>query len=194
MKRKYGPTCVLIWALVLTTGFAVAQNDGEQGSGADSNNTETVYTTEDLKKLDQDKSPAVYTNESLAEEPAEVTPAAAEAYSNKDLSERFGNERPPEAGQDTVATETVDEAPQVETEPEAEEPSMSSAERAEHITDIDTELERLEKRLLAIKNPLLAGTEKPTADENGLDNTERLKRTEEKIDELKKVLEELRDN
>ena len=183
----------------------MAQSDSVQGSDAEADGnteqtrSENVYTMEDLNRLAQNEaSPAVYTNESLSEEPAEATPASAEAYTNRDLNQRFGNEDLSQADDDSAMDEGVGEAetPETETEPEEPaqaEPSMSPEERAGHIAEIDDELERLERRLLAITNPLLAGTEKPTADEAGLDNIERLHRTEEKIEELKQALEDLGD-
>jgi len=204
MKKRNSAVFVLVWALLLAlpAGFAMAQSDSEEAAESEqtAEGTEAVYTLEDLEKLAKDKeSAAVYTNKSLTEETAAPKPAPGESYSNKDLSERFGNEDPtqaedqPAAGADAEPVEAAEPAAEPETA-EPVEPAMSAEERAQLIADVDGELAQLEKRLLAIKNPLLAGTAKPTADEAGLDSTERLRRTEEKIDELRKTLEELRDN
>ena len=60
---------------------------------------------------------------------------------------------------------------------------------------IDAQLKHLEKRLLAIRNPLLAGTEPASEEEAkaqaGMDNADRARRTEEKIEELRRSLDEL---
>jgi hypothetical protein len=179
--------------------------------------TGVVYTTDYLKKRfseEQDKAPSVITNESLRQREAEPAPVPTTAFTNEDLAERFGAEEaaeeegadsgePPESeaeeeGADpgeppeSEETSSADE----ETALEPAEPAMSAEERAELVSEIDAELARLEKRLLAIRNPLLAGTAPPTdeeaAEEAGLDSAERLRRTEAKIDELKQALEELR--
>jgi len=202
MKKRNSAVFVLVWALLLAlpAGFAMAQSDSEEAAESEqtAEGSEAVYTMEDIEELAKDKeSPAVYTNKSLTEETAAPKPAPGESYSNNDLSERFGNEDAaqaegqPAAGADADA-ESIEAAEPETAEPE--EPAMSAEERAQLIDDVDGELVQLEKRLLAIKNPLLAGTAKPSADEAGLDNTERLRRTEDKIDELRKTLEELRDN
>jgi hypothetical protein len=203
-------------ALVLTANLAAAQSESdppaeerqttakteaETEEGAD-----TVYTTDYLEKRFAEKkegaSPTVFTNESLdeaADEPAEAAPGT---FTNEDLRERFGTGEEPEAATGEEAPEVEAEADEDEEtrEPEPEtvsgEPSLSAAERARRIADIDDELERLEQRLVAVRNPLLAGTAPPTeeerADEAGLDNTERLRQIEAKIDELRATLAKLR--
>jgi hypothetical protein len=216
MKKRNAAVWIWICALLLalTAGLAMAQSDSAEESAEDQSasapsaetteSAETVYTTDYLKKRFEktEASPAVYTNESLDDEPAEPAPQAAGAYTNEDLKERFGAEGEAEAAEpdEGEAGEADDEpAEPAEAEAAAEpsepsEPSMSAEERAERIAEIDGELQRLEKRLLAIRNPLLAGTAPPTAEEQaaGEDNLERLRRTEEKIDELKAALEQLR--
>jgi len=71
----------------------------------------------------------------------------------------------------------------------AAEPKMSEAERSARIAEIDAELERLDRRILALKNPLLRGTVPPTEeekqDEKGMNNIEMIQSTEQRIAELK---------
>jgi hypothetical protein len=161
--------------------------------------TPGAFTNEDLKERFGADEEAVDEAEE-AEVEAEATPGA---FTNEDLKERFGADEDAAAETEEVAEEAEAEAaaePEATTEPEAPaeptEPALSPEERARLISEIDEELERLDKRLLALKNPLLAGTVQQTpeerTEETGLDNAERLRRTEEKIDELKATLEELR--
>jgi len=217
MQKRNSRRFVLIWGLllVLTATFALAQTDSDETSDdeqaaskqrtASAEKDGVVYTTNYLKERfgeKDDAAPAEDSDETLIEETAEVPPGA---FTNEDLKQRFGSdeEAAPETDED-AAPETDEDAAEVETEVPAEpetaaepaEPALSPEERAQLISEIDDEIERLDKRLLALKNPLLAGTVPPTPEEQteeaGLGNAERLRRTEEKIDELKTTLEELR--
>jgi hypothetical protein len=194
--------------LALFSGLATTEipvQAEEQASGSDKpasgkpasseNHPDFVYTTEYLQKrlAEAGQAPAVYTNDDLAAPaPAPAPPAAA--YTNDDLKERFGDEAAP--APEPGAAEAV--APEAAPAPAAppSEPAPDAAERAQRITEIDEELARLDKRLLAIRNPLLAGTVPPTPEEReaeaGLDNEQRLAQTEAKIAELKAALEELK--
>ena len=215
MKRpkRYLPF-VIIGALLLGwAGGEVVGQDSESET-ADQERTvptrnvrpgrgaEVVYTTDYLReRFDDEQSdapPAVYTNHSLKEredDPAKTPPAA---FTNEDLTQRFGAEQPVEE-RPTEGEEEVPVGRETDEEPVAEpaEPAMSAEERELRISEIDAELERLEKRLLAIRNPLLAGTAPATGEEAlaqaGLDNAERLRRTEAKMDELRKAVVELRE-
>jgi len=216
MKQRTG-LAALIWVLllVLPAGLALAQSESDEApedeaarptpATATESGAGVVYTTDYLKEKFSEgeggATPTVYTNESLRDREAEAAPPAA--FTNEDLADRFGHDEPAEG---ELATGEVGEAETaVETEaptapdavPAGGEPSMSREERARLVSEIDDELQRLEKRLLAIRNPLLAGTTPPSdeeaAEQAGLDNAERLHRTEAKIDELEATLEELRD-
>jgi hypothetical protein len=200
--------------LAATSGIAMAQSDDaetaddEKAAAEQTGESEEapgfVYTTDYLKKRFGDEegeaAPGVITNESLAEQPDQPAEPPSTAFTNEDLTERFGSAEAAgkEAPQTDVALpRATDEDPgEAEAGDEPGRPSLSPAERAQRITEIDAELKRLEKRLLAIRNPLLAGSVPPTdeerADEEGLDNTERVRRTEAKIDELRSTLDELR--
>lgn len=215
MQKRNSRNFWLIWALllVLPATFAMAQSDSDetsddegaeaQQSTASEEKKDVVYTTDYLKERFGDKdeaSPEVISDDAPSDQPIEVSP---DAFTNEDLRERFG-------GDEEAATETGEAGAAAETEAEAEAeapaepeaaaeaaaPAMSPEERARLVSELDDELKRLEKRLLALKNPLLAGTAPPTPEERdeevGLDSAERLRRTEEKIDELKATLEELR--
>jgi hypothetical protein len=160
--------------------------------------------------------PGVFTNADLqadepigdteTEEPAPVEPAPAPGVFTNDDLEPIVSDDP----QDVEEEEAVEGEGEGEGETEAEaapaEPAAAAAaaadspmtvgERAERIAEIDAQLKRLEKRLLAIRNPLLAGTVPSTQEEieaeAGLDNEQRAKLTEDKIAELRKTLDELR--
>jgi hypothetical protein len=211
MQKRNSRHFVLIGALllILTATFAMAQTDSDETSDEEQTDAKqstaseeqegVVYTTDYLKERfgeKEDASPDVVSDETLSEQPAEPPPGA---FTNEDLKERFGpdEDAATESGEAVEEAEAEAEAPaEPEDAAEPAEPALSPAERAQLVSEIDDELERLEKRLLALKNPLLAGTVPPTAEEQteeeGLDNAERLRRTEEKIDELKTTLEELR--
>lgn len=171
------------FALVLAIPSGIAASDNDAASAEPSaDSADFVYTTEYLKKRlseTQDGAAAVYTNETLNEQAA-VARTPETAFTNDDLDEHF-------VGNDQAAAEAPTEPAQ---------PSMTSDERAARIGEIDDELERLSKRMLAIRNPLLAGTAPATDEERaaqaGLDNEQRLLQTEAKIEELKQALEELR--
>jgi hypothetical protein len=203
--RRHG----LIWALLLclTATFAVAQtgsdktSDDQQAAGqqrtAPEEKKDVVYTNKDLKERfgeEEQPSPDAIPVETPSEQTAETPPGA---YTNEDLTERFGAEEEAAAETGEAAAEAETEAP-AEAEPaaEPEQPALSPEERARLISEIDGELQRLEKRLLALENPLLAGTAPPTpeeqTEEKGLDNAERLRRTEQKIDELKGKIDDIR--
>jgi len=145
---------VLAWALMsaLAAGLAVAQSESGSDSGDRTNaESQSVYTTDDLKKLDENKSPSVFTNDSLDEEPAAAAPAANESYTNKDLSERFGNEgRGPEAPEGEAPAA---EAAPAEPAPEApSEPAMTDEERAKRIADLEQQIQELQKQLDALRD------------------------------------------
>jgi hypothetical protein len=211
MARRRSRLFLLAGVLLLVwgAGFAAAQSDdAETREDAEPEDAATepaddvttdddgnvVYTTDYLKKrFAEEPGEAVddiITNESLDEQTEETPQAPSSAYTNQDLQQRFGSAEPAEA--QTPATEPA-EAPAV-TEPG--EPPLPPEERARQIAEIDAELERLEKRLVAVRNPLLAGTapatEEERAEEQGMDNAERLRRIEAKIEELQATLEELR--
>ena len=200
---------LLVWA----TGFAAAQSDdadaredtktddaAKKAAGDDTTGSSDVYTTDYLKKrfAEQkgDTPGDVITNESLSEQADQAPQEPSAAYTNEDLQKRFGSSEPsaePTSTPPAATAETTEETPAV-TEPG--EPPLPPEERARRIAEIDAELKRLEKRLVAVRNPLLAGTAQPTeeerAAEQGLDNAERLRQIEAKMDELKATLEELR--
>ena len=162
----------------------------------------TVYTTDDLKRdiaaQGDAAAGAVYNNRYLSERfAAPANPDAA--FTNQDLRERFGNETPgttPAAP--APATEAASTAPEAAATPGTPPPQaatrpITDEERARRIDVLEKELAQLEQRVLAIKNPLLAGTAAPLEGEKaGMDAVARLKVTEAKIDELKKSLEELK--
>ncbi len=196
-----------ILTFVLVAASAAAQDAASEASKAPAPapqakpGSEGVYTTDYLKKRFSEPpptAPSVYTNRDLTDKAGEPAPATA-TFTNEDLAQRFGVEEPapaaaaPTPAPNDVAAGAAGEAPKA-VAPRA--PALSQEQRAQHIASIDSELERLERRLLAIQNPLLAGTVPPTPeerqDEAGLDNATRLLRTEAKIDELKAALEKLR--
>jgi len=197
-------TLITMLLLALSAGFAMAQSADE---GERSEQTDVVYNNEYLQKrlAEAEKQPTVYTNQSLSDAPAEPTPApapapapaaaASGAYTNEDLPERVAAAP---AAEDEAPAEQVEPAAAAEDEAPAPaaEPALSAEQRAQRISDIDEELKRLEKRMLAIRNPLLAGTDQPSDEERtreqGMDNNTRLQQTEDKIDELRTLLEELR--
>ena len=174
-----------------------AQTASEQAAPSE-DSADFVYTTDYLKKrlAESEETPTVYTNEDLAEEESDEPEALPETtFTNDDLRERFGNEGAEDAAEEPVEDAAEEPEAEAPAEPPAE-PAMSSTERTQLIARIDGDLRRLEKRILAIHNPLLAGTVPSTEEEQvaeaGMDNVERLQRTEAKIDELKSVLDELR--
>jgi hypothetical protein len=210
--------------LALVTGIAVAQTETAD-SPDDEESTEEpatpgfVYTTDYLEKHFSDEpdeaqrtaitneslgetakppEPApsgAFTNETLGERARQPEPVPPTAFTNEDLTERFGPTEPgrqPSPEPPGTPPAMTEEA--VGTEPG--EPSLSAEERARRISETESELQRLEKRLLAIRNPLLAGSvplsEEERAAEQGLDNAERLRRTQARIDELEAKLAELR--
>lgn len=207
--------------LVWTVGPALAQSDSAETPEddpateertAESEKTENlVYTTDYLKKRfsDEDEGedgagdeeeedeapPAIITNESLNEQAARPTETPSAAFTNDDLQQRFGSaEADDSAAQERGAPipgPSAEVTGEAEAGAEDARPALSPEERARRIAEVDAELARLEKRLRAIRNPLLAGTAPPTAeeqrDEEGLDNVERLRRTEARIDELNRT-------
>jgi hypothetical protein len=182
MQKRDSRSLWLIWALllVLPATFAMAQSDSDetsddegaeaQQSTASEDKRGVVYTTDYLKERFGEKdeaSPEVISEETLSEQPIEVSP---DAFTNEDLRERFGGDEEAATETDEAEAEAEAEAPaepEAAAEPAAEPaaPAMSSEERARLVSEIDDELKRLEKRLLALKNPLLAGTAPPTPDE-----------------------------
>lgn len=192
-------TLVAMLLLALSAGFAMAQSGDDDGR---SERAEVVYNNEYLQKrlAETEEQPTVYTNRSLSDAPAEpaATPpaAASGAYTNKDLPERAAG-APAAAPEDQAPAEQAEPAVDAEeAATPAAEPTLSAEQRAQRINDIDEELKRLEKRMLAIRNPLLAGTDQPSdeerAQEQGMDNNQRLRQTEDKIDELRTLIEDLR--
>ena len=183
-------TLMTMLLLALSAGFAMAQSADE---GERSEETDVVYNNEYLQKrlAEDEKQPTVYTNQSLSDAPAEPTPtptpapapapaaAASGAYTNEDLPERVAA-APAAAAEDEAPAEQVEPAAAAEDEAPAPaaEPALSAEQRAQRISDIDEELKRLEKRMLAIRNPLLAGTDQPSDEERtreqGMDNNTRL--------------------
>ena len=185
----------------------VFTNDELEKRLADAGAPTTVFTNDDLKA---DEPEAEDEGEADADEADPIPRAkavvraqpAGAAFTNDDLKERFGNE---EAEAAAALAEAIGEAPPAEeaaaepAEPaapaEPAEPKMSDAERSKQIAEIDAQLKHLEKRLLAIRNPLLAGTEPASEEESkaqaGMDNADRARTTEEKIEELRRSLDEL---
>jgi hypothetical protein len=192
-------TLVVLLLLALSAGFAMAQSGDDDDRPE---RAEVVYNNEYLQKrlAETEEQPTVYTNRSLSDAPAEpaATPAAAAsgAYTNKDLPERVAG-APAATPEDQAPAEQAEPAVDAEeAATPAAEPTLSAEQRAQRINDIDEELKRLEKRMLAIRNPLLAGTDQPSdeerAQEQGMDNNQRLQQTEDKIDELRTLIEDLR--
>ena len=142
-----------------------------------------VLTNEDLAKKEGDE-PLVFTNDYLRKkfgDPEPETPAAG---------------TPAEGGEKTgEASGEAKQGEAAEAEGKAAEEELTPEQRAQRISEIQTEIERLNKRLLSIRNPLLAGvnpaTEEERAEQAGKDNRERLQMTQDKIAKLEAELAEL---
>jgi len=205
---------LLIVLSLFCTSWAVAQEDAkkddtekkatEAKAKESDGSKDEVYTKEHLRKQADEsvKSPSVIYNENLKKKPAGGSDTPAIVFTNETLTQRYGDPEPapePQAGTTKpspggTGDQTADPNAEPGAEPEAE-PAMSPAERTKRVAEIETQIERLEKRTLAIKNPFLAGTVPPTdeerTNEKGLNNPERLQGVESQIAELKTELAEL---
>ncbi len=192
---------LLVVLSLFCASWAVAQDDAkksetEQKASSDENKGVT-YTKEHLRgQVDESaKSSAIIYNENLAEKSAARGDTSVTVFTNDTLRQRFGPPEPWAAVTISQPTPDIAENTAEADEASAAEPGMSSAERAERIAKIEGDLKRLERRTLAIRNPLLAGTVPPTdeerTNEQGMPNPERLKGVESQIVELKVELQEL---
>ena len=196
--------------------WAVAQDDAKKAdtekkaskAKQSDKSKESVYTKEDLRdQLDETaKSSSVIYNDNLKGKSAGGSSSSATVFTNDTLTQRYGVPEPapePRAGDGTTEPSTGsapdgDAATDPNAEPDAQsdtEPAMSSAERTQRIAKVEAELKRLERRTLALKNPLLAGTVPPTdeerTNEKGMNNSARLENNDSRIAELKAKLQEL---
>jgi hypothetical protein len=164
-----------------------------------------VYTKDHLREqIDGSaKSPSVIYNENLKSKDAEKGDAPAIVFTNDTLTKRYGEPDPAPAPSartgDALPFPGIDPEPDAGADPNADpaaEPKMSSEERTQRIAEIEEQIKRLEKRTLAIRNPLLAGTYPATAEERteekGMRNPDRLKKVETQIEDLRAELQELR--
>lgn len=192
---------LLVVLSLFCASWAVAQDDAkksetEQKASSDENKGVT-YTKDHLRKqVDESaKSSAIIYNENLAEKSAARGDTSVTVFTNDTLKQRFGPPEPWAAVTISQPTPDIAENTVEEDEASAAEPGMSAEERAERIAKIEGDLKRLERRTLAIRNPLLAGTVPPTdeerTNEKGMANPERLKGVESQIVELKVELQEL---
>jgi hypothetical protein len=144
---------------------------------------------EDAKKAESEKKadekaelPAVITNETLERFRDSSTASPAPSPARPAAAKPKATAKPGDPGAAAPGTAKAEE-------------EMSPAERAKRIAEIDAELERLNRRTLALKNPLLRGTVPPTEDEKqaerGMNNIEMLQSTEKRIAELKAEKQEL---
>jgi len=196
---------LLVVLSLFCASWAVAQDDAKKskteqkasGSGQSDENKSLTYTKDHLREqVDESaKSSAIIYNENLAEKSAARGDTSVTVFTNDTLRQRFGPPEPWAAVTISQPTPDIAENTAEADEAPAAEPGMSSAERAERIAKIEGDLKRLERRTLAIRNPLLAGTVPPTdeerTNEQGMANPERLKGVESQIVELKVELQEL---
>jgi len=150
---------VLFWAiiLVLISTVAVAQNEEQPAEDTKPASEQTevskdspdfVYTTDYLKKrvAETEEQTTGVTNKTLDEQFAEPAQTAGTAFTNDDLQDRFGEEgaegEEGEDGEDVAEDETSD----TEEPPEAE-PTLSDAERAELIAELETKIGELQQQL-----------------------------------------------
>ena len=156
MNKRIG----LIALILCSTTWAMAQTDSsetdskQQGAETATESKDFVHTTESMNKTlegSEKSSQTVYNNENLREKFDEPGKPESSGYSNEDLDRSFKPLPPAE----TAPTEEDDDATAVEDE-------MSDEDRAKHVQAMSDEIERLEKRRLAVTNPLLAGTAPPT--------------------------------
>lgn len=171
---------------------------GEQGKG-------TVYTKDHLKPAQKPPTSGVISNDNLKSAAPPKSDSSVQVFTNDSLIERYGQPDPappapkaeapsPDADSEGASNADADADPNADAPAE---PELSPQERTERIQELEAKIERLEKRKLAIKNPLLAGTVPPTEEERtaerGMANPDRLAGVEAQIEELKAELQELRD-
>ncbi len=197
---------LLIVLSLFCTTWAVAQNDdkktdtekkaSESKAKQGDESKDTVYTKEHLREqVDESaKSPSVIYNENLARKSAKGGDTPTIVFTNETLMQRFGDPEPAGTTQPSPGAAPAAAAANPSAEPDAE-PAMPDAERTQRIAKIEADIQRLEKRTLAIKNPFLAGTVPATdeerANEKGMNNPERLQGVESQIEKLKAELQEL---
>ena len=189
MNKRIG----LIALILCSTTWAMAQTDSsetdskQQGAETATESKDFVHTTESMNKTlegSEKSSQTVYNNKYLREKFDEPGKPESSGYSNEDLDKSFKPLPPAE----TAPTEEDDDATAVEDE-------MSDEDRAKHVQAMSDEIERLEKRRLAVTNPLLAGTAPPTdaerEEEDGKSNVEKLAAIDSKIAALTESLAKL---
>ena len=188
MSRKLAFLGLMLLVVLVVAGTSAwAQSDDPEGQGAQEKQEDKSEKPSQKaeKKKTPDELPAVITNDYLnklfgeeAAEPEEQpAPAAGKPAAGK----------PATKGAETDKAAAGKKPPK--SEDEKAEAEMSPAERQKRIAAIDAELERLDKRKLALRNPLLRGTVPPTesetADEQGMNNIKIIERNEKRIEELK---------
>jgi hypothetical protein len=192
-RSGIGWTVWLTLTLALIALPAIAKEGHEVAS--ESGKTEKAESSQDESNL----SPLVQASRRVRAEEKDVE---VKVYGNDDLNEMFGpSESTPTATQDEEST-GVAETAEVEALPDALEQMFAGEarkkERAteisgaeQRITDAKQAIVDLEKRLLAVKNPLLARPSAPEegADEwNAGDGQTRVRQTEQQIAAARKAL------
>jgi hypothetical protein len=172
----------LVLVLSLVPAAALAEGEGETKKTAEAKGqeSETAKSGEEKTEL-----PTVITNDFLKRysKPEDSAPRPATPATPATAK--------PAAGAKPGAADT--KTPAAPAKPGEEE--MSPEEKAKRIAEIDTELARLDRRILALKNPLLRGGVPPTAEERqaeaGMNNIEMIQSTEKRIADLKEEKKEL---
>jgi hypothetical protein len=158
MRKHNTAWFVLFWGLclVLVSTVAVAQGDEQpaedtepaaEQSEVSEDSPDFVYTMEYLKKRAENAQATGVTNKTLDDQFAEPAQTSGSAITNDDLQDRFGEEA--EEGEEAAEDETSDteEATEPAAAAEPTEPSMSDAERAELITELEAKIGELQEQL-----------------------------------------------
>lgn len=131
----------------------------------------------------------------LAEDPPKKEEEKKEespAYTNEDLQERYGTPEPAKPASPPAGEEAKPVKPTDPKQPAAE--PMGPAEKAKRRAAIETELDRLRKRLASLHNPFLPRV-KPTEEEKErektMDNAARVREVEARIQKLETELKKL---
>jgi len=149
----------LALSLVLVSTPVVAQSDEQPAENAkpaaeqsevSEDSPDFVYMMEYLKQRAEDEQATGVTNKTLDDQFAEPAQTSGSAITNDDLQDRFSEEgEEGEEGEEAAEDETSDteEATEPAAAAEPTEPSMSDAERAELITELETKIGELQEQL-----------------------------------------------